>query len=435
MPGKKNTPPKTNVGRRRFLQTSAGAAAALSLASGVHADGDNILRIGLIGCGGRGTGAAANALKADPNVRLTAMGDAFRDRLDSSLANLRGDRVLAPKIDVPRERQFVGFDAYREVIGSGVDAVLLCTPPHFRPAHLDAAVRANKHVFCEKPVAVDAPGVRRVLATCQEAGRRRLSVVSGLCWRYHGGMREAFARMHDGAVGNIVALQCSYNTGTLWHRNREQGWSDMEWQIRNWLYFTWLSGDFNVEQHIHSLDKMAWAMRDQHPLRAVGLGGRQVRTGPEFGNIFDHHSVVYEYPNGIKCFASCRQQANCAPDVSDWVMGSLGTAHLRGDNGLSRITGRNAWQYPAARARQDDMYQTEHNELFASIRRGTPINNGEYMAKSTLMAIMGRMATYTGRVISWEDALNSREDLSPPRYEWGRLPVAPVARPGITEFS
>jgi predicted dehydrogenase len=431
---KKNTVGKTNVGRRRFLQTSAGAA-ALSLATGVHADGTDILRIGLIGCGGRGTGAAANALKADPNVKLVAMGDAFRDRLDGSLAELRRDRALAPNIEVPQERQFVGFDAYQRVIGSGVDVVLLCTPPHFRPAHLDAAVRANKHVFCEKPVAVDGPGVRRVLATCQEAGRRRLSIVSGLCWRYHGGMRETFARIHGGALGNIVALQCSYNTGTLWHRNREQGWSDMEWQIRNWLYFTWLSGDFNVEQHIHSLDKMAWAMRDQHPLRAVGLGGRQVRTGPEFGNIFDHHAVVYEYPNGIKCFASCRQQANCAVDVSDWVMGTLGVAHLRGDNGLSRITGRNPWQYPAARARQDDMYQTEHNELFAAIRRGMPINNGEYMAKSTLMAIMGRMATYTGRVISWEDALNSREDLTPPRYEWGRLPVVPVARPGITEFS
>jgi predicted dehydrogenase len=432
---KKTNPAKTNVGRRRFLQTSAATAAAVSLAAGVHADGNDILRIGLIGCGGRGTGAAANALHADPNVKLVAMGDAFRDRLEGSLAQLQRDRALAPKIEVPRARQFVGFDAYRDVINSGVDVVLLCTPPHFRPAHLDAAVRANKHVFCEKPVAVDAPGVRRVLATCQEAGRRRLSIVSGLCWRYHGGMRETFARIHDGAVGNIVALQCSYNTGTLWHRNREQGWSDMEWQIRNWLYFTWLSGDFNVEQHIHSLDKMAWAMRDQHPLRAVGLGGRQVRTGPEFGNIFDHHSVVYEYPNGIKCFASCRQQANCAVDVSDWVMGTLGAAHLRGDNGQSRITGRNAWQYPAARARQDDMYQTEHNELFTSIRRGMPINNGEYMAKSTLMAIMGRMATYTGRVITWEDALNSREDLTPPRYEWGRLPVAPVARPGITEFS
>ena len=435
MVNKKTTPAKTNVCRRRFLQTSAGAAAALSLATGVHADGNDILRVGLIGCGGRGTGAAENALKADPNVKLVAMGDAFRDRLESSLANLRRDRALAPKIEVPPQRQFVGFDAYQRVINSGVDVVLLCTPPHFRPAHLDAAVRANKHVFCEKPVAVDAPGVRRVLATCREAGRRRLSIVSGLCWRYHRGMRETFARIHDGAVGNIVALQCSYNTGTLWHRNREAGWSDMEWQIRNWLYFTWLSGDFNVEQHVHSLDKMAWAMRDQHPLRAVGLGGRQVRTGSEFGNIFDHHAVVYEYPNGIKCFASCRQQANCAADVTDHVMGTLGRADLNGVDGRAGITGRNPWQYSGARARQDDMYQTEHNDLFASIRRGTPINNGEYMAKSTLMAIMGRMATYTGRVISWEDALNSREDLTPPRYEWGRLPVAPVARPGITEFS
>jgi predicted dehydrogenase len=427
----KNTAPKSNTGRRRFLQSSAGAAAALSLARGVHADGKDTLRIGLIGCGGRGTGAAENALKADAHVKLVAMGDAFRDRLESSLAHLGRNRTLAAKIDVPRERQFVGFDAYREVINSGVDVVLLCTPPHFRPAHLDAAVRANKHVFCEKPVAVDAPGVRRVLATCREAARRRLSIVSGLCWRYHGGMRETFARIHDWAVGDIVALQCTYNTTPLWYHNRRPNWSDMEWQVRNWLYFTWLSGDFNVEQHIHSLDKMVWAMRDQYPARAVGLGGRQVRTGPEFGHIFDHHSVVYEYANGVKCFSNCRQQANCAVDVSDYIMGTRGICDVM----RHRITGQVTWQYPAARARQDDMYQFEHNELFASIRRGTPINNGDYMAKSTLMAIMGRMATYTGRVITWEDALNSREDLSPPRYEWGRLPVAPVARPGITEFS
>jgi len=434
MAGKKTTPPKTNVGRRRFLQTSAGAAAVLSLASGVHADGDNILRIGLIGCGGRGTGAAANALKADPNVRLTAMGDAFRDRLNGSLAELRRDRMLTPKIDVPRERQFVGFDAYREVIGSGVDVVLLCTPPHFRPAHLDAAVRANKHVFCEKPVAVDAPGVRRVLATCQEAGRRRLSIVSGLCWRYHGGMREAFTRIHDGAVGNIVALQCSYNTGTLWHRNREQDWSDMEWQIRNWLYFTWLSGDFNVEQHVHLLDVCSWLMNEQYPVRAVGMGGRQVRTGAEYGHIYDHFSVVYQYASGAKLFSQCRQQKGCKNDISTHAQGTKGSAHLsertRGQT-IQASTGD--WTFDGP---ENEIYQTEHDELFASIRRGKPVDNGEYMAKSTLLAIMGRMAAYTGQVITWDMALKSREDLTPPRYAWDiPLTVPTVAMPGVTKFA
>jgi predicted dehydrogenase len=397
----------------------------------VHAaDNNDTLRIGLIGCGGRGTGAALNALQAERNVRLVAMGDAFRDRLEGSLARLRQNQTVVEKIDVPRERQFAGFDAYQQVINAGVDVVLLCSPPHFRPAHIDAAVRANKHIFAEKPVAVDAPGVRRVLASCQEAQRRRLSVVSGLCWRYHTGMRETFAKIHDGGVGDIVALQANYLTGTLWHFDRQPNWSDMEWQVRNWLYFTWLSGDFNVEQHIHSLDKMAWAMKDEYPVRCYGLGGRQVRTEPQFGHIFDHMSVVYEYASGVKCFAFCRQQRGCANEVKDYVMGTQGKCDVMAHN----IEGRNPWRAGQV-ARRADMYQNEHNELFASIRSGNPINNGEYMSKSTLMAIMGRMACYTGQVITWEQAMNSREDLTPPRYEWGPLPVPPVARPGVTTFS
>jgi predicted dehydrogenase len=427
-------PTKINSGRRDFLKTSAAAAAATTLSAVpfVHAQGqDAVLRIGLIGCGGRGTGAAKNALHADPRVRLTAMGDTFRDRLDSSLRDLRRDGGVSAKVDVPAERQFVGFNNYQQVIDSGVDVVLLCTPPHFRPMHLEAAVRAGKHIFCEKPVAVDAPGLRRVQAACRDAQTRRLNLVSGLCYRYHGGMRETFQRIHDGAVGDIVALQCIYNFGALWHRTRQAGWSDMEWQIRNWLYFTWLSGDFNVEQHVHSLDKMMWAMRDQPPVRCVGLGGRQVRTGPEFGHIFDHMACVYEFPGGIKCFSSCRQQARCATEVNDFVMGSTGKVDIMDHS----ITGRTTWRYPAARRREDDMYQNEHNELFAAIRSGNPINNGEYMCKSTLMAIMGRMACYTGQAVTWEQALNSREDLSPPRYDWIELPVPPVAQPGVTRLT
>jgi len=397
----------------------------------VHAAGNDTLRVGLVGCGGRGTGAAAQALNADNNAKLVAMGDAFRDRLDSSLATLRSDGHIAARIDVRPERCFVGFDAGQQVINSGVDVVLLCTPPQFRPAQLRAAIQAGKHVFAEKPVAVDAPGVRSVLASCQEAARRRLSVVSGLCYRYDEGKRETIRRIHDGAIGTIVALQCNYNTGALWVRQRQPGWSDMEWQVRNWMYFTWLSGDFNVEQHVHSLDKMAWAMGDQYPVRALGLGGRQVRTGPEYGNIFDHMATVYDYPNGVKCFSYCRQQAGCASETKDYILGTRGRCEMMAHT----ITGENPWRFRQARSQRGDMYQNEHNELFASIRSGNPINNGEYMAKSTLMGIMGRMVCYTGQAITWEQALSSREDLTPSRFEWGPMPVPPVARPGITQFS
>jgi predicted dehydrogenase len=419
--------------RRDFLKTTAAAASTVALAHAplVHAHGTDTLKVGLIGCGGRGTGAAEQALLADTNCQLWAVGDAFRDRLTSSLTTLRGREAIRNKIEVPADRQFVGFNAYQDVINSGVDVVVLCTPPHFRPMHLRAAVNANKHAFVEKPVAVDAPGCRAILATCEEAKRRNLSIVSGLCYRYDPPKRELMRRIHDGALGQIVALHTTYNTGSLWMRARQPEWSDMEWQMRNWLYFTWLSGDHNVEQHVHSLDKMAWAMRDEYPVKAVGLGGRQVRTGAEYGHIFDHHAVVYEFANGVRCHSYCRQQARCANEVSDFVIGTTGTADVQRHR-LYNHQRAETWRFTGAAA---NMYQVEHNELFASIRNNQPINNGEYMVKSTLMGIMGRMATYTGQEITWQRALNSREDLSPASYEWGPLAVAPVARPGITQFS
>jgi predicted dehydrogenase len=421
-----------DTSRRDFLKTSAASVVGATLASVpyVHAGGSDVIRVGLIGCGGRGTGAAEQCVSAGENVKLVAMGDMFLDHLEAKKSFLR--KNLGDKFAVKEENCFVGFDAYKGVLASDVDVVCLATPPHFRPAHLKAAVEAGKHVFAEKPVAVDAPGVRSVLASCEQAKSKKLAVVSGLCWRYHYGMRETFKRIHDGAVGDIVAMQCTYNTGPLWKKDRQPGWSDMEWQLRNWLYFTWLSGDHNVEQHIHSLDKMAWAMRNEYPIKAVGLGGRQVRTEPEYGHIFDHHAVVYEYANGVKFFSFCRQQANCHNDVSDHIMGTKGTCDVM----KHQITGATRWQYPPRQAKKDtSMYQVEHNELIASIRAGTPINDGDWMTKSTMMAIMGRMATYTGQEITWDQALNSREDLTPDKYEFGPLPVPPVARPGYTKFS
>jgi predicted dehydrogenase len=262
-----------------------------------------------------------------------------------------------------------------------------------------------------------------------EAKKNNLSLVSGLCYRYEFAKRETMKRIHDGQIGDIVALQCNYLTGFLWSYPRKQEWSDVEFQVRNWLYFTWLSGDHNVEQHIHSLDKMAWAMQDEYPVKAVGLGGRQVRTQPEFGNIFDHHSVIYEFKNGVKLFAYTRQQDGTRKDITDYVYGTQGTAEIM----KHTIKGKKPWRY-AAKEGEPDMYQQEHNELIASIRDGKPINNGNYMVKSTMMAIMGRMATYTGEEITWEKAINSQEKLMPDKLDFGPKAVAAVARPGETKF-
>jgi predicted dehydrogenase len=426
--------------RRQFLTTAAATSAAATLAQVplVHAGSTNVLKVGLVGCGGRGTGAAAQALRADSHVKLWSMGDVFENQLNGCLRSLRNDDGIAEKIDVTPERRFVGFDAYQDVINSGVDVVLLATTPHFRPIHLEAAVRAGKHVFCEKPMAVDAPGVRRVLAAATEARRRRLSLVAGFCWRYYNAMRETVHRIHDGAIGEITALHCNYLTNPVWYRARQPGDTDMRYQIRNWYNFTWLSGDFNVEQHVHSLDKMGWLMQNQYPARCYGTGGRSVRPEATSPQIYDHMAVVYEWANGVRCFAFCRQQPNCFSETTDWIVGTRGKATLLARGAPSyNITGASPWRYPTNRLRSDtSMYQVEHNELFAGIRAGNPINDGEWMAKSTLMAIMGRMACYTGAAITWEQALNSQQSLSPSAYTWDAAPPpATVARPGETRFS
>ena len=436
MPGKPITTNRPS--RRDFLKkTTMAAAAGLSAAAiarplAVHAAGGDVLRVGLVGCGSRGTGAAAQALHADKNVKLTAMADVFADRMESSLAGLKKEEDVAAKIDVPPERRFAGVDGYKQLLAGGVDVVLLCSTPHFRPAHLKAAVEAGVHIFAEKPVAVDAPGVRSALASCEEAKKKRLSLVSGLCLRYFYGFQEVVKRIRDGQIGKVTTLYANDYRGPIWLKKREPDWTDMHYQMRNWYYYTWLSGDFNVEQHVHFLDVCAWAMGDRYPAKAIGMGGRQQRTAPEYGNIYDHHSVVYEYEDGARLVSNTRQQRECAGDMSAQVIGSRGVASFRESrNGLTVTSDSEKWVF---RGKDNDIYQTEHDELFASIRSGKPVNNGEYMAKSTLLAILGRMATYTGQQITWDQALNSQEDLTPSSYAWGPAPEVKIAVPGVTKF-
>ncbi len=424
--------------RRNFMGGSAVAAATTTIINGVAfarralagapAPSDT-LRIGLIGCGNRGSGAALNALKADKNVKLVAVGDAFEDRLTTTIERLQKNEELTGKVDVPAERRFVGFDAYKSVLDAGVDVVLLATPPHFRPLHIKAAVDAGKHVFAEKPVAVDAPGVRAVLAAAQEAKAKNLAMCSGLCLRYDQKHRETVNRLHGGMIGDVQMVQTTDFRGPIWVKPRKPEWTDMEWQMRNWYYFTWLSGDFNVEQHVHILDTCAWIMKGEYPIRAHGVGGRQVRSAPEFGQIYDHHTVVYEYADGRRVTSLNRQMAGCHNETTIHVAGTKGMALIAGKN-ASITVGKKKWEAPEAE--DANMYQAEHDDLFASIRKGKPINHGDYMAKSTLMGIMGRMATYTGQAITWDKAMASTEDLSPPTYDWtAKLMVPPVPMPGI----
>ena len=416
--------------RREFVKTAAVASTgALAAPAWVHAQGSDTLRLGLIGCGGRGTGAAAQALNADPGVVLTAMGDAFGDRVSTSLGHL--EKHAPDRVQVPPERQFGGFDNYKHVIDSGVDVVILTTPPVFRPFHLAYAVNAGKHIFSEKPVAVDAPGIRSVLESTAEADRRGLSLVSGLCWRYHVPQRVTYGKIHDGAIGAIRAVQTTYNTGPLSDVPREDGWSDMEWQLRNWKAFTWSSGDHIVEQAVHAIDWINWAMNGVMPARAYAVGGRQCRSGKWTGNIYDHFSVTYEYEDGARAYHMCRQIANCSSDNTAYIMGATGTCFSNPWGPTAIIKGEHPWRYDGP---TNNMYQAEHDELFASIRGGERINDGIWMAHSTMMAIMGRMCAYTGQTLTWEQCLNSQENLTPEKWEWGEREFPEVAMPGRTPF-
>lgn len=421
---------------RREVVLAAGAAAVLPMAAMARPGAARApLKVGIIGCGGRGTGALVQTLRADPDAVLWAAADIFPERIETCLSNA-GEALGAPaRTDLPRERRFVGFDAYQKVIDSGVDLVLLTSYPVFRPEHLRAALAAGKHVFAEKPLAVDAPGVRSVLESAEVAGRKRLSVVVGFCWRYHDGMRATFERLHAGDIGDITTVQTTYYTGTLGRRPRKAEWSDLEFQFRNWWHFTWISGDHIVEQAVHSVDRLSWAMGDITPARVVCLGGRAARSGPEHGNVYDHFSAVYEYDDGRRSFHACRQIDGCPNDNTDYVYGANGSAVVNGwapTFVLRDRAGRTVWQHAGRTDR--DMYQNEIDELLASIRAGTPINDLRRGARVTLMAIMARMSAYTGQSVAWDQALNSEENLTPASLAWGDWPTPEVAVPGKTKF-
>jgi predicted dehydrogenase len=425
---KKKSNKKTNrVSRRDFIKASAavGMAAVLPGKERLFASGSDRLRVGVIGCGGRGTGAAEDCVKSSENVEIVAMGDLFQDSLDGSLARL--SRGVDDKVSVSKDTSFVGFDAFDGVISCDVDMVILGAPPHFRPEHLRAAVEAGKHVFMEKPVAVDPVGIRSIIASSELAKQKGLAIVAGTQRRHQAHYLEIMRRIHRGDIGEIVSGQCYWNMGELWVKKQQPGWSDMEWQCRNWLYFTWLSGDHIVEQHVHNLDIINWAI-GAHPVQVMGMGGREVRTGEEYGNIFDHFAVEYEYPNGVRVLSMCRQTNGCNNQVSERVVGTKGQTYTDGSNGF--IEGRNAYKYEGE---SPNPYVQEHADLIASIREGKPLNEGKRIAESTLTAIIGRMSAYTGRALKWDWAMNaSKLDLSPPEYEFGDLPVRPVAVPGKT---
>ncbi|MFC2157626.1 Gfo/Idh/MocA family oxidoreductase [Acidobacteriota bacterium] len=426
------------ITRRDFIKaTSAVTLAAALPSSGVmYAGGADKIRVGMIGCGGRGTGAAINCVEASSDVVITAMGDLFEDRLEGSFKRLK-EKVPAGNLAVTKEKMFSGFDNYSQVLASDIDLVILASPPHFRSKHLRAAVAAGKHVFMEKPVAVDPAGIRSVIASSKEAKAKNLSIVAGTQRRHQAHYVDIMKRVHDGDIGEIVSGQCYWNMGGLWVGRamdnwvgwKTKGWSDMEWQIRNWLFITWLSGDHIVEQHVHNLDVINWAI-GSHPVKCSGMGGRQARTAPQYGNIFDHFAIEYEYANGARIMSMCRQTPGASNNVSERVIGTNGLSYTDGANGY--IKGNKEFKYEKE---SPNPYVQEHIDLIAGIRAGKPLNEGQQVAESTMTAIMGRMSAYTGRAISWDWAMNSSKlDLRPPNYEFGDLPLRPVAIPGETSL-
>ena len=423
--------------RRSFLKsaTAAGAVvlAAPSITRGKDAPDNRRLKIGLVGCGGRGTGAAGDAMTADSNVELWAAGDVFGQSIDSSLGTLKNQ--FKDRVNVADGRKFTGMDAYQKVLESGIDLVILATPPGFRPMHFKAAVEAGKHIFCEKPMATDAPGVRMVLEAARKAKANGQSVVAGFCWRKSASRVAAMQRVLDGAIGDIIHYHATYYTGPVKPMSlpaaRKPEYSDVEWQVRNWYNFSWLSGDGYVEQAIHSVDKVGWAFGDKDPVSCMSNGGRQVPfAGAEGYNIFDHFSCVYDFGGGRYGTVSSRQIPGCDNENADFIIGTKGTCVISGDRVM--ITGENAWRFN--KDEDNNMYVNEHVLMYEALRKGQPIYDGDWMCHSTFLGLMGRNAAYTGKRLTWDQIVNSQEDLAPDDLKWdSKFEPTPMPRPGITK--
>jgi len=430
--------------RRTFCKQTAAATTGI-LASTLPLDAmsnvyDNKkLKLALIGCGGRGSGAAVQALTADDKVELYAMADAFRDRIDSSLNGIKEHFDGSKNIDVKEKNMFTGFDAYKKAIDL-CDVVILTTPPGFRPLHFEYAINNDKHVFMEKPLATDAPGIRRVLEVAKIAKDKKLNVVVGLQRHYQDKYITLYNKVVNGDIGKIVSGQVYWNDGGVWVKKRKPSQSELEYQMRNWYYFTWLCGDHILEQHIHNIDVANWFVGD-YPISAQGMGGREVRNGIDHGQIFDHHFVEFTYANGAVISSQCRHQTGTASRVDEVFQGSNGSV-VTGKGEMTDLSGNIKYKYPNKWNEDPNPYQVEHDKLFQSIRNNEVINDVEYGAKSTMTAIMGRMATYTGKKITWDQAINSKEMLVPNNLTWNSTPpTLPddngkylVAIPGKTQF-
>jgi predicted dehydrogenase len=422
----------SGVSRRGFVVGSTlaavGAAAVPALARiGVHL-GAGRMKVGVIGCGGRGTGAAANILEASPDVEIWALSDVLPERIASCRSGLAGlDSEYAQRVSVADERCYPGFDGYTKLLAQKeIDLVILATPPGFRPAQFEAAIRAGKHVFVEKPVGVDPVGVRRVLAAGEEAKAKGLCVVAGTQRRHEVCYLEAMKRLGAGMIGRPISASCYWNQGGLWMNPRQPEWSDMEWQLRNWLYFTWLSGDHIVEQHVHNLDVINWAT-GAHPVSCWAMGGRQSRTSAAYGHIYDHFAVQYEYPGGFNLTSFCRQIDGCDSRVEEVIRGTHGV--LVTSSGRAEIRGERPWK---SSTKNNNPYVQEHVALVTAIQSGKTINETRNVAESTMTAVMGRMAAYTGKTVTWDHVMQSTLDLTPARMEFGPMPVDAVAMPGKT---
>ncbi|MBQ9874375.1 MAG: Gfo/Idh/MocA family oxidoreductase [Thermoguttaceae bacterium] len=406
------------ISRRNFIKASAltGAALATTMPR-VHAGEDNEIKVGLIGCGGRGRGAANNTLSADPNCKIYALADAFMPNAQGAADALKG--AFEERVDV-EGRVFAGLDAYKNVVDA-CDLVLLCEAPGFRYRSLAYAVEKGKHVFCEKPVATDALGIRSVMESTKIAKEKGLTLVSGLCWRYDLNVKDIMERVCGGEIGDITSARLTYLTSKLWTRPRAEGDTEMMAQVRNWYNYAWLSGDFNIEQHVHTLDKGLWAMGDVPPATCYGLGARMQRVEqPEYGDIYDSMAAVFEYPNGTTFYSYCRQQDNCWGENQAYFAGTKGFASILGQGKITDLDGKVIY---AQERVNSDMYYLEHVELYKSIRgKIDTINNGDYMAKATMMGIMAREACYSGKKLNWDDEIKSEKSYRPSEYTWDGKP-------------